>query len=60
MNDNQFRCDECGSSFSSQAELDQHYGVAHSQFRCETCGEMFNSETELEEHTGEMHSETVR
>jgi predicted SprT family Zn-dependent metalloprotease len=56
---NQFTCNECGLSFGSQQELDQHTSMVHSMYRCEFCGEYLNSETELDEHKHAMHPEKV-
>jgi transcription elongation factor Elf1 len=57
---NQFTCNECGLSFGSQQELDQHTSVVHSMYRCEFCGEYFNTETELQEHKQGLHPDEAR
>jgi transposase-like protein len=57
MAQNQYKCEECGATFNSQAELEKHNRTMHSRFTCEACGQMFNSEAELEAHNRQMHPE---
>ena len=57
MAQNQYKCEECGATFNSQAELEQHNRTMHSRFTCEACGQTFNSEAELEAHNRQMHPE---
>ena len=51
----QLRCSECGASFNTSAELENHYSTVHSRFTCTTCGQMFDSQEELDTHNREMH-----
>ena len=53
----QLRCSECGASFNTPAELENHNRTVHSRFTCATCGQMFDSEEELDAHNREMHPE---
>ena len=57
MAQNQYKCKECGATFNSEAELEQHNRSMHSQYKCEHCGQVFNSEAELEDHNRTMHPE---
>ena len=57
MAQNQYKCEECGATFNSTAELEQHNRSMHSRFTCAACGDVFESETELEAHNREMHPE---
>ncbi len=57
MAQDQYRCEECGATFNSQAALEQHNRTTHSRFTCEACGQTFSSERELEEHNTQMHPE---
>ena len=54
---NQYKCEECGAKFSSEAALEEHNRSMHSRFRCEACGEIFTSEGELETHNRIAHPE---
>ena len=53
----QLRCSECGASFNTPAELENHSRTVHARFTCATCGQMFDSEEELDAHNREMHPE---
>ena len=57
MAQNQYKCEACGASFNSEAELEQHNRAMHSQYKCEACGQTFNSQSELEAHTRTAHPE---
>lgn len=57
MADNQYRCAECGATFHSQVELEQHNRTVHSHFTCDICGETFDSENEFEAHNRITHPE---
>lgn len=57
MAQDQYRCEECGATFNSQTELEQHNRTMHSRYTCEACGQTFSSERELEEHNTQMHPE---
>jgi transposase-like protein len=57
MTQNQYKCEECGATFNSQAELEKHNRTMHSRYTCEACGQVFNSEAELEAHNRQMHPE---
>ena len=53
----QLRCSECGATFNTPAELENHNRTVHSRFICATCGQMFDSEEALDAHNREMHPE---
>lgn len=57
MAQNQYKCEACGASFNSEAELETHNRTMHSQYKCEACGQMFNSQSELEAHNRTAHPE---
>jgi transposase-like protein len=57
MAQNQYKCEECGATFNSQAELEKHNRTAHSRYTCEACGQTFSSESELETHNRQTHPE---
>lgn len=54
---NQYKCEECGAIFNSEAALEDHNRSMHSRFKCEACGQTFNSESELEAHNRVAHPE---
>lgn len=60
MTQNQYQCEECGATFNTVAEREQHNRAVHSQYTCEACGERFSSESELESHNRELHPEMQR
>ncbi len=60
MAQDQYRCEECGATFSSKEGLEQHNRTMHSRYTCEACGEAFNSESELEAHARQAHPEMQR
>ncbi len=53
----QYTCQECGATFNTQAEREQHNRMVHSQYRCDVCGEVFDSQEELEAHGRVEHPE---
>jgi len=57
MAQNQYKCEECGATFNTEAEREQHNRTVHSRYTCEACGQTFSSETELEAHNRKMHPE---
>ena len=57
MAQDQYRCEECGATFSSKEGLEQHNRTVHSRFTCEACGATLNSESELEAHNRQAHPE---
>jgi transposase-like protein len=57
MAQNQYKCEACGATFNSQAELEKHNRTMHSRYTCEACGETFNSESDLEAHNRQAHPE---
>ncbi len=57
MAKNQFRCEECGAMFDTQAEREMHNRTAHSLYTCQECGQTFGSETELGSHNRMEHPE---
>ena len=59
MTQNQYKCEACGATFDTQAELDRHYRATHSQYKCEVCGATFTSESELDAHNRSMHPEST-
>ncbi len=60
MSQTQYRCGECGASFSSQQDLEEHNRTVHSRFTCDTCGESFGSKSELEAHNRVAHPEVQK
>ncbi len=56
----QYTCQECGATFDTQAEREQHNRVVHSQYACDECGEVLWSEEELQAHTRLEHPEQQR
>ena len=54
---NQYKCQECGATFSYEAALEEHNRSMHSRYTCEACGEIFNSENELTVHNRVAHPE---
>jgi uncharacterized Zn-finger protein len=58
-----FKCEACGSKFSSQEELMSHGRThmqeadhsSHEHFICNACGEAFHSELELKSHGQQAH-----
>jgi DNA-directed RNA polymerase subunit RPC12/RpoP len=57
MAQDQYRCEECGTTFDSREALEQHNRTMHSRYTCEACGQTFNSESELETHNRQAHPE---
>lgn len=60
MNLNQYKCQECGATFNSQAALEEHNRSMHSRYTCDACGQVFHSENELEVHNRVAHPEEER
>jgi DNA-directed RNA polymerase subunit RPC12/RpoP len=62
MAQNQYKCEICGATLDSEAELEKHKRQMHPQYGCEICGETFSSENELEIHSRIAHPEqtTIR
>jgi DNA-directed RNA polymerase subunit RPC12/RpoP len=52
-----YTCQECGATFDSAAEREQHNRVEHSQYHCDDCEQVFGSEFELEDHGRVSHPE---
>lgn len=57
---NQYKCEECGATFNSEAALEEHNRSMHSRYKCEACGQVFSSESELEAHNRVAHPEQER
>ncbi len=55
MAQDEYRCDLCGATFGSQAELNEHNRKEHARYMCEFCGTIFGSEDDLEQHYREKH-----
>jgi transposase-like protein len=55
--DNEYRCEECGATFESQVEWEQHNRKIHSRYTCENCREHFGAEEEFVAHNFKMHPE---
>ncbi len=53
----EYRCQECGATFATRAEREQHNRMEHSQYMCDHCGEVFESEDVLEAHGRVEHPE---
>lgn len=60
MAQDQYRCEDCGATFDSQAELETHDRTTHSRYVCEVCGAIVTSERELEDHNRDLHPEMQR
>jgi transposase-like protein len=58
MTQDQYKCSECGATFSNEMELEQHNRTMHARFTCEACGQTFSSQIELDAHNREVHPET--
>jgi DNA-directed RNA polymerase subunit RPC12/RpoP len=56
----QYKCEACGATFNTEAELENHNRTIHSQYKCEVCGATFNSESELESHNRSMYPERTK
>jgi transcription elongation factor Elf1 len=57
MAQKQYKCEICGATLNSQAELEKHNRQMHPQYGCDICGETFSSQSELEIHTEIAHPE---
>lgn len=59
VSESEFKCGQCGMTFLSQEELDEH-ARQHERiaevFRCEKCKSTFGTKEELERHILEVHS----
>ena len=55
--DKQYRCEECGATFDTQVEWEQHNRKVHSRYTCENCQEKFDAEAEFAAHNFKMHPE---
>ena len=54
------RCEECGATFDSQVEWEQHNREVHSRYTCEHCQEHFDEVDEFESHSSTVHPERNR
>jgi DNA-directed RNA polymerase subunit RPC12/RpoP len=54
----EYRCQECGATFDTQADREQHNRIEHSQYMCDECGDVLTSEDELDVHAHMEHPET--
>jgi hypothetical protein len=52
-----YRCEECGATFDSQVEWEQHNRKVYSRYTRENCQELFQAEDEFEAHNFKMHPE---
>jgi len=62
VNEGGFKCGQCGMTFPSQEELDEHVRQHERMaevFRCEKCKSTFSTKEELEKHILEVHSKTT-
>jgi DNA-directed RNA polymerase subunit RPC12/RpoP len=50
MAQKQYKCEVCGATVDSKAELEEHQRKMHPQYGCAICGETFSSESELDTH----------
>ena len=57
MAQNQYKCEVCGATLESKAELEEHNRKMHPQYGCDICGETFSSESELQTHNRIAHPE---
>ena len=55
--DIKYKCEECGETFDSEIELEQHNRKVHSRYTCENCREAFTEEKEFAAHNFKMHPE---
>jgi transposase-like protein len=60
MNQSNYTCEECGATFYTREDLENHDRTVHSRFRCDICGETLDSETELDAHNRIAHPEAQR
>lgn len=59
MTQNQYRCEDCGATFNTEAELQEHKRRMHSQYQCDVCGQTFTSESQLQAHNSVAHPENA-
>jgi DNA-directed RNA polymerase subunit RPC12/RpoP len=57
MAQKQYKCEVCGATLNSEAELENHTRKMHPQYGCDICGETFSSQSELETHNSIAHPE---
>jgi DNA-directed RNA polymerase subunit RPC12/RpoP len=57
MAQNEYKCEVCGATLNSKAELEEHSRKMHPQYGCDICGETFSTESELETHIRIAHPE---
>lgn len=57
MAQDEYRCQECGATFGTNAALEEHNRIFHSRYTCEVCGAVVTSERDLAQHNREMHPE---
>lgn len=61
MTAQQYRCQACGGTFSSERELETHQRQAHGapagagSYRCPECGGTFGTQQDLEQHVRASH-----
>jgi len=58
MSVEEFKCENCDLSFSTQEDLEEHmkqHKRAAELFKCEKCKMSFQSKDELEKHMRELH-----
>ncbi len=53
----EYKCQECGALFDTQAEREHHNRLVHSQYMCDECGEVMGSQDELDVHARMEHPE---
>ena len=57
VGDKEYRCEECGVTFTDGVEWEQHNRKVHSRFTCETCHDTFSRQEEFESHNFMLHPE---
>jgi transposase-like protein len=57
MDQNEYKCEECGATFNNGVDWERHNRTVHLRFTCESCHETFNAAEEFESHNFKMHPE---
>lgn len=57
MDELEYKCEECGETFESEVDLEQHNRKVHSRYTCQNCREAVGTEEEFAAHNFKMHPE---